>query len=215
MSSVKTKILIVDDHPVVREGLALRINRQSDLQVCGEAGSPAEALRMIAECRPDVLVADLMLESGSGLDLIQDAMSRYPKLLALAVSMQDERIFAPRALKNGARGYIMKQVATEKIVEAIRSILAGHVYLSDEMRLRMLDGLGRAKSGESGTVEQLSDRELEVYRLVGEGFRTREIASKLHLSVKTIETYYERIKKQLNYDDFHQLFREAVLWVNR
>jgi len=211
----KTSVLIVDDHPVVREGLALRINRQPDLEVCGEAESPAEALRQIAACKPDLAIVDLLLKDGSGLELIRDIHTRHPRLPVLALSIQDERLYARRALQAGAKGYIMKQEATDKVVEAIRHVLSGHVYLSDPMRLRLLDSLAGSDSMSFlSPIEQLSDRELEVFRLLGEGLGTRQIAERLHLSVKTVETYCDRIKVRLNLASRSELVRDAVLWVH-
>ncbi len=214
---MKTKagVLIVDDHPVVREGLALRINRQPDLEVCGEAESPAEALGQIAACKPDLAIVDLLLKDGSGLELIRDIQTRHPRLLVLALSIQDERLYARRALQAGAKGYIMKQEATDKVVEAIRYVLSGHVYLSDPMRRRLLDSLaGSDSTSFLSPIEQLSNRELEVFRLLGEGMSTRQIAERLHLSVKTIETYCDRIKVRLNLATRSELVRDAVLWVH-
>jgi DNA-binding NarL/FixJ family response regulator len=211
----KARILIVDDHPTVREGLALRIDRQPDLGVCGEAASRTEALRMIEASRPDVVVVDLVLEDSSGLDLIRDIKGRHPGLPVLALSAKDECLYARRAIQAGARGYIMKREATEGVIEALRQVLAGHVYLSEQMKVRLLDGLAE---GEPQAfllpIEQLSDRELEVFRLLGEGLRTRQIAERLHLSVKTIETYYERIKLGLRLSTLNELMRHAVLWAS-
>ncbi len=214
---MKTKagVLIVDDHPVVREGLALRINRQPDLEVCGEAESPAEALRQIAACKPDLAIVDLLLKDGSGLELIRDIQTRHPLLPVVALSIQDERLYGRRALQAGAKGYIMKQEATDKVVDAIRHVLSGHVYLSDPMRLRLLDSLaGSDSTSFLSPIEQLSNRELEVFRLLGEGLATRQIAARLHLGVKTIETYCDRIKVRLNLASRSELVRDAVLWVH-
>jgi len=211
----KASVLIVDDHPVVREGLALRINRQPDLEVCGEAESPAEALRQIAASGPDLAIVDLLLKDGSGLELIRDIHARHPHLPVLALSILDERVYATRAFQAGAKGYIMKQEATDKVVEAIHHVFSGHVYLSDPMRLRLLDSLaGSDSTSFLSPIEQLSDRELEVFRLLGEGLGTRQIAERLHLSVKTVETYCDRIKVRLNLASRSELVRDAVLWVH-
>jgi len=209
----KTKILLVDDHPVVRDGLAMRIERQPDLTICGQADGYRSALAQIEACRPDLVVVDLLLRDGSGLQLIRDIRSRHPRLPVLVLSMQDERLYARRALRAGARGYLMKGEATEQVVDAIRQILAGHVYLSPAMRVCLLDSLALDGSSEpESPVERLSDRELEVFRLLGEGLRTRQIAARLHLSIKTVETYCERIKGALRVSSHPELIREAVLW---
>lgn len=214
MSQQKARILLVDDHPIVLEGLALRINGQPDLEVCGEATGLADARKAAAECEPDLAVIDLMLKDGSGLELIRDLLAQHPRLRALALSMHDERLFAPRALAAGARGYLMKHEATEKILEAIRQVLAGHVYLSEAMRVRLLDNLARGEvPADQSPMNLLSDRELEVFRLVGEGLETREIAARLQLSVKTVETYYERIKNRLGLASRAEILRHAVLWI--
>ena len=158
---------------------------------------------------------DLLLKDGSGLELIRDVQTRHPRLPVLALSIQDERLYARRALQAGAKGYIMKQEATDKVVEAIRHVLSGHVYLSDPMRLRLLDSLaGSDSTSFLSPIEQLSDRELEVFRLLGEGLGTRQIAERLHLSVKTVETYCDRIKVRLNLASRGELVRDAVLWVH-
>ena len=211
----KTQVLIVDDHPVVWEGLALRINRQPDLAVCGEARSPAAALKLIATAKPDIAVIDLMLRDGGGLDLIRDIATRHPGLPTLVFSGYDERLYAPRALRAGARGYVMKQEATEKVVEAIRYVLDGHICVSKRMQSRFLDGLAKGKTppGDS-PLEHFTDRELEVYRLLGAGLQTRNIAAKLHLSISTIETYCERIKLRLSLESRSDLVRHAAIWAN-
>ena len=199
----KKRILLVDDHPVVRDGLTMRIQRQPDLIVCGEANGCREALAQITTCRPDVVVVDLILPDGSGLQLIRDIKSRHPHLAVLALSMQDERIYARRALQAGAQGYLMKQEVTEQVVEAIRQVLDGHVYVSPSMQRRLLDSLTAGDTPAAGSLaERLTDRELEVFRLLGAGLRTREVAAKLHLSIKTVETYCERIKTSLNLSRF-------------
>lgn len=211
----KTRILLVDDHPVVRDGLAMRIERQPDLTVCGEANGCREALAQIAACQPDLVVVDLVLRDGSGLQLIRDIRARHPRLAVLALSMQDERIYARRALQAGAQGYLMKQEVTESVVEAIRQILDGHVYVSPSMQRRLLDSLTAGEAPHAGPLaERLTDRELEVFRLLGAGLRTREVAAELHLSIKTVATYCERIKTSLNLSSFPELLREAVLWVH-
>jgi DNA-binding NarL/FixJ family response regulator len=211
----KTNILLVDDHPVVRDGLAMRIQRQPDWEVCGESNGCRDALAQILACRPDLVVLDLVLPDGNGLQLIRDIRARYPRVAVLVLSMHDERIYARRALQAGARGYLMKQEATEQVVEAIRQVLDGHVYVSPAMRLRLVDTLAdRGSPAADSPADRLTDRELEVFRLLGEGHRTRAIAAALHVSIKTVETYCERIKTRLNLSSYPELIREAALWAN-
>jgi DNA-binding NarL/FixJ family response regulator len=213
-AQTKAAVLVVDDHPIVRQGLALMIGHESDMAVCAEAESHHDALRAIAEHKPDVAVVDLSLKDQSGLELIKDIKVRYPRLPVLVLSMADEAIYAERALRAGARGYLMKEAATTNVLAAIRCVLGGNVYLSDAMAARML---GRVVGGQGGgvvsPVEQLSDRELEVFRLIGRGLGTAEIATKLHLSPKTIETYRAHIKEKLGIDSATQLLRYAVQFV--
>jgi DNA-binding NarL/FixJ family response regulator len=212
---MKAKVLLVDDHPVVREGLSLRINRQNDMVVCGEAENGAEALEKAAALCPDIVVLDLILRDDNGLDVLKDIKIRHPRLPVLVLSIQDERIYAGRVLQAGARGYIMKQEVTSKVIVAIRQILQGHVYLSDSAGLRLLDSMARGNpQPQRSPVEHLSNRELEVYRLLGEGLTTRAVAQKLHVSIKTVETYCERIKSHLHLATRNELLREAVLWVH-
>jgi DNA-binding NarL/FixJ family response regulator len=210
----RTRILIVDDHPAVREALALRIGRQRDLEVCGEAADMTEALRLVAETQPDVAVIDISLKIGNGIDLIKRIKDRKPHVRVLVWSMHSESLYAERALRAGALGYVNKDQATDQIVEAIRKVLAGKPYLSEAMTERML----RRAVGAGGQavprlpVDTLADRELEVFRLIGEGVKTAEIAERLHLSVKTVETYRDRIRQKLNLSDGTELARYATQW---
>ena len=208
------RVLIVDDHPVVREGLGRRINRQDDMEVCGEAETRSDALDLIASGRPDLVIVDLALKDSSGLDLIKDIKVRLPDLPVLVLSMQDESVYAERALKAGARGYVMKHEATDKVILAARQVLAGKVYLSEKLSSRFLDILFGRK-GEQGASpgELLTDRELEVFELLGRGLATRQIAEQLHLSVKTVEAYREHIKDKLKLAGSHELLHRAFLWV--
>jgi DNA-binding NarL/FixJ family response regulator len=215
--SGKKKILIVDDHPVVREGLALRIGRQPDLEVCGEAGDVAEALQVLGHVRPDVAIIDIALKSGSGLDLIKRVKARDESIRLLVWSMYSETHYAERALRAGALGYITKEQATEKIIEAIRRVLAGKVYLSEPMAEQLL---GRAVGGGGEQLTRpllatLSDRELEVFRLIGEGLDTTQIAAQMRLSPKTVETYRARIKEKLHLTSSRELLRQAVQWLGQ
>ena len=211
----KREVLIVDDHPIVRQGLAQMINQEDDLHVCGQAEDAHEAMRAIRQLQPDMVTVDISLKESSGIELIKDIKVQYPNLPVLTLSMHDEGIYAERALRAGARGYIMKQEATEKVVTAIRRVLAGEVYVSEGMAAKMVSKLvsGPADAGGS-PVDRLSDRELEVFRLIGAGYGTREMAEKLHLSIKTIETYRAHIKEKLDLVDANELLRTAITWVN-
>ena len=214
-SKPAARVLIVDDHPAVREALALRIGRQRDLEVCGEAADIGEALRLLAETQPDVAVIDISLKTGSGIELIKRIKGRNDHVRMLVWSMHSESLYAERALRAGALGYINKEQATEQIVEAIRQVLAGKVWLSETMAERMLKrsvGAGRQEITRS-PVETLADRELEVFRLIGEGAKTNEIAKQLHLSIKTIETYRDRIRRKLDLSDGMKLVHFATQWV--
>ena len=211
----RTRVLIVDDHPAVREALAFRIGRQSDLQVCGEAADVAEALRLLAKTQPDVAVVDISLKTGNGIDLIKRIKDRNDHVRMVVWSMHSESLYAERALRAGALGYVNKDQATDTIVEAIRRVLAGKVYLSDAMTERLLQ---RAVGGEAiaalrSPVEILADRELEVFRLIGAGVKTTNIAEQMHLSIKTIETYRDRIRKKLDLKDGSELAHYATRWI--
>ena len=207
-------VLVVDDHPIVRQGLALMIGHEPDLRVCAEAETHHDALQAIANHQPDVAIVDLSLKDESGLELIKDIKVRYPRLPVLVLSMADEGIYAERVLRAGASGYMMKEEATEKVLAAIRCVLAGNVYLSDAMAARMLQRFvdGRTDAGAS-PVDRLSDRELEVFQLIGRGLGTAQIAKKLHLSPKTIETYRAHIKDKLGLESATQLLRRAIQFV--
>jgi DNA-binding NarL/FixJ family response regulator len=211
----KSQILIVDDHPAVREALAMRIGRQPDLKVCGEAADVSEALRLIAETDPEVAVIDISLKSGNGIDLIKRIRDRNDRVRVLVWSMHSESLYAERALRVGALGYITKDQATDRIVEAIRRVLEGRVWLSDAMAERLLQravGVGRPEVARS-PLDALADRELEVFRLIGAGVKTAEIAERLHLSVKTVETYRDRIRQKLDLSDGTKLAQYAAQWV--
>ena len=219
MNGSKTKkrarILIVDDHPAVREALALRIGRQRDMEVCGEAGDLGDALRQLIDNQPDVAVVDITLKSGSGIDLVKRIKDRNSHVRILIWSMHNESLYAERALRAGAFGYVNKDQATDTIVDAIRQVLAGKVYLSEAMTERMLH---RAVGGEEEEIvrsplDVLADRELEVFRHIGEGIKTAEIAKRLHLSVKTVETYRDRIRQKLHLKGGTELVHYATQWV--
>ncbi len=209
----RKKIFIVDDHPIMRRGLAELINLEKDLVVCGEAESAQTALEFIKLHEPDVALVDLSLKNESGLELIKDIKVRFPDLLMLVLSMHDEAFYAERVLRAGAKGYIMKGQATGLVLVAIRKILAGEVYLSEAISSKILRNITGGKTEKAGSsVDQLSDRELEVFRLIGAGFGTRQIAEKFSRSVKTVETYREHIKQKLDLKDSAQLTQTAIQW---
>ncbi len=209
-----SKIIIVDDHPIVRQGLAALINQQEDMEVCAQAADGREAMEQIGRLKPDLVTIDLTLGDSGGLELIKNIKSRYPDLPMLVVSIHDEVLYAERVLRAGARGYIMKQEATENVTEAIGKVLAGQVYVSEGMSDRIVRSfLGGAEKTKPASISSLSDRELEVFRLIGQGYGTRKIAEMLHLSIKTIETYRAHIKFKLDLDNAAHLLQYAVQWV--
>jgi DNA-binding NarL/FixJ family response regulator len=209
------KIMIVDDHALVRLGLAQLISHEPDMDVCGDARDADEALEKIEELRPDLVIVDISLQRGNGIELTKSLKARYPDVKVLISSMHDESLFAERALHAGALGYINKQEATDKVVEAIRHVLDGQIYLSPEMTNHLLHRLGNHRDDplERPSLDSLSDREWEVFELIGRGRSTRQIAEQLHLSIKTIETHREHIKEKLNLTNSAELTRHAVHWV--
>ena len=211
----RARVLIVDDHPAVREALALRIGRQTDLEVCGEAADLGEALRLVAETRPDVAVIDISLKTGCGIDLIKRIKDRQDTVRMLVWSTHSESLYAERALLAGALGYITKDQATDTIVEGIRRVLDGKVYLSDAMVETMLQRTvgGEQKHLTRSPLDALANRELEVFRLIGQGEKTTGIAKRLHLSVKTVETYRDRIRQKLDLTNGTELAHYATTWM--
>ena len=211
----RARVVIVDDHPAVRAALALRIGRQPDLKVCGEAANMSEALRLIADTEPDVAVVDISLTTGNNIDLIKRIKGGNDHIRILVWSMHSESLYAERAIRAGALGYINKDQATDRIVEAIRRVLAGKVWLSEAMTDRMLQQTVGTARGEvtRSPLQPLTDRELEVFRLIGAGVKTVQIAERLHLSVKTVETYRDRIRQKLNLADGTKLALYATQWV--
>jgi DNA-binding NarL/FixJ family response regulator len=208
------KILIVDDHPIVREGLAARLGRQPDFEVCGEAEDVADALDKVKSARPDVVIVDLSLKSGQGLDLIKRIKALDMDTKMLVSSMYDESLYAERSLRAGAMGYVNKQEVSEKIIDAIRLVVDGKIYLSPRMTERLLQrAVGAAPQLVQSPFETLTDRELEIFKMIGKGMTTRQIANELHLSVKTVETHRENIKGKLTLPNSAELSREAVQWV--
>ena len=213
-SGRKRQVFLVDDHPIVRDGLTQLVNREADLAVCGEAGEARAALRVIMAARPDIVVLDISLDGPDGLELLKDIREHLPDLPVLVLSMHDESVYAERALRAGANGYIMKHEASEKVLLAVRRILNREVYVSDQISEKMLrQYVGRTAGVNRSPIEDLTDRELEVYRMIGEGHGTREIAEKLHLSVKTVETYQAHIKEKMSFRSARQLVQHAIQWV--
>jgi DNA-binding NarL/FixJ family response regulator len=214
-AATRTKIFLVDDHPLVRDWLTQLIQREGDLTVCGEAEDTHEALTKIEEVKPDIVIADISLKSTHGLELVKDLQVRLPTLPVLVLSMHDESLYAERVLRAGAKGYITKQEATKKILLAIRRVLSGEIYISEKMSSRMVNKmvLGRA-SEQKSAIERLTDRELEVFQLIGSGQGTRRIAAELHLGIKTVESYRARIKEKLKLEDGTQLLQQAIQWVH-
>lgn len=213
----KQQILLVDDHPIVCEGLIQRINSEPDLAVCGQASDAHGALAAVPKHKPDIVIVDVALGNGaSGVELIKDIKVRWPKLPTLVLSMHDEALYAERSLRAGAKGYVMKQEQPEVLVRAIQQVLRGHVYLSDKVKNTIVERLGGAQPDLNGkmtsAVERLSDRELEIFQLIGDGFATHEIADRLHLSMKTVATHRENIKRKLDLKAAEELTRFAIHW---
>ncbi|HMO51730.1 MAG TPA: response regulator transcription factor [Kiritimatiellia bacterium] len=211
----KTRVLVVDDHVIVREGFVALINLSENLEVCGQAAGVADALRAIERAKPDLLIVDLVLHQGDGMDLIKMVKAQYPEIVILVISMQDETVYAERVLRAGARGYIMKNQSSELFMEAIRTILAGDIYVSRAMNARMLKKLTqRNGSGTNHQVAGLTDRELQIYQMIGSGMKRREIAVSLGISPKTVEAHREKMKQKLGLKDAQALFKSATLWVD-
>jgi DNA-binding NarL/FixJ family response regulator len=209
----KRRILLVDDHPLLRQGIGQLINEQPDLMVCGEAEDRASALQAAESTRPELAVVDISLKSQHGLELIKDFKVRFPGLLMLVLSMHDESFYGERALRAGARGYIMKREASEKVLEAIRHVLGGGVYASNRITGNILNKVtGWAGTSARPSLSVLSDRELEVLMLIGKGNGSRQIAKQLNLSVKTIEAHRANIKLKLNLESSHEVLQHAIRW---
>ena len=209
---MKRKVLVVDDHPIVREGLAQMINREPDLSVCGDAEDMRGAVQLLDTLRPDILILDISLKGPDGLDLVKHIRARDPELPVLILSMHDESIYAERALRAGANGYIMKQEATDNVLVALRRILSHEVYLSSRVTNKMLHQFVGGRTVETGkpSLDDLSDRELEVLRLIGAGRGTRQIAEELHLSIKTVESYQAHLKEKLLLKNSRELVQYAI-----
>jgi|SRR5580765_599915 DNA-binding NarL/FixJ family response regulator len=213
MSAAKAKIFIVDDHPLVREWLTNLIDQTSDLIVCGGAEDAKTALQAIGSSGAALAIIDLSLGGSSGIDLIRSIRTMYPKVSMIVLSMHDERVYAERSIRAGARGYIMKRESTKKIIEAIHEVLRGNMYLSKELTELFAEKFvsGAPANGDQ-PIAQLSDRELEVFQLIGQGYETREIAKSLNVNIKTVQTYCTRIKDKLKFSTGAELLREAVRW---
>jgi len=203
----------VDDHPVVREGLAENINGQTDLMICAEADDRHEAMEAIKRANPDLVIVDRALKTSSGIELIKDIHSCWPRLAILVVSMHDATLYAERALRAGAKGYLTKQEATRSIIEAIRRVLNGEIYLNERTATKMLGRLSSSPDSVTDpVVDVLAEREMQVFELTGHGFSTRQIAERLHIDVKTVETYRARIKEKLRLKDSNELLQLAIRW---
>ena len=210
------RVLIVDDHPMMRTGLAQLIGNEPDLKVCAEADNARQGLEAVSKLSLDLVLLDISLPDKSGLELLKVIRAIRPELPVLVVSMHDELVFAERVLRAGGRGYIMKQEGGQKYLQAIRQVLAGQIYVSEKMSARILESLSGSQTEKPGTspVQRLSDREFEVFQLIGQGLGTREIAQRLHLSVKTIEVHRINIKEKLQVKTATELVRFAVRWAD-
>src|ERR1700744_4464935 len=209
----KTKIYLVDDHPLVREWLTNLIQHQPDLVICGESEDAPTALQGIRAAKPDVAIVDLALKNGSGMELIKDVKALAPNVAVIVLSMHDEKLYAERALRAGARGYIMKRETAKKVITAIRQVLAGKVYMSEAMAAAFAEKFVDGRLRASGSpVEQLSDRELEVFQLLGKGYETRRVAEMMKVSMKTVQAHCAHIKEKLKLTNAAELLREAVRW---
>jgi DNA-binding NarL/FixJ family response regulator len=211
-----TNVFLVEDHPIVREGVGRLIEKEPDMTICGEAENGTEALTRIERVRPDVVLVDLSLENSSGLDLIQDLRLRWPKMPVLVLSMYDEMYYAERVLRAGAMGYVMKQEAPRKIIQAIRTVLTGKLFVSEKVSEKMLQVIANpAGDVLTSPLDRLSNREIQVFQLIGEGLSNQEVADTLMLSVKTVESHIERIKDKLDIRSGRELHQRAIEWVMR
>lgn len=207
------RILLVDDHPIVRQGLAALISGERDLTVCGEADDPDQGLEQIEKLNPDIVVSDLSFGGLSGIELIKDIRARWPRMPVLILSMHDEAHYADRALRAGAMGYIMKGAGGQRVLEAIRQVLSGQIYLSPEVTTQLVKtAIEGPHDAAASPIDQFSDRELEVFALIGQGLSTRQIAKKLHLSTKTIDSHRSKIKSKLNLKNSTELVHHAIRW---
>ncbi|PAP75936.1 response regulator [Rubrivirga marina] len=209
-----TRLLLVDDHPLLRQGIAMTIEAEPDLSVVAQAGDADEALALFAEAAPDLVITDISLPGANGLELMKNLLTLRPDLPVLVVSRHDEDLYAERAVRAGARGYVSKLAAGDQIVTAIRRVLRGGIHLSEDLKDRMLFGAAAGvKDATQTPLEVLSDRELEVFEMTGRGIPTREISERLHLSIKTVESYRSRLKTKLGLSNGTELIKHAVAWV--
>jgi DNA-binding NarL/FixJ family response regulator len=207
------RVILVDDHPITCKGVAALIDQQPDMRVCGQARNAPAGLGLVEKFTPHIAVVDVSLKGTSGIEFVKSALSMRPQLLVLMMSMYDEMLYAPRAFRAGARGYIMKQEASENILVAMRQIIGGKPYISERLNQSLTERMMRTRSREVvDPVDQLSDREMEVFELIGDGYTTRQIAEHLNLSVKTIDSYREHLKVKLNIDDAPHLLQHAIRW---
>lgn len=212
-SPCRKRILILDDHPMTRHGLAQLISREADLEVCGEADAAPQALSCVGSVRPNLVLADITLPGKSGLEFIKDMTAMHPRVSVLVISMHDETVYAERVLRAGGRGYVMKSEGGAKVLEAIRRVLQGEVYLSPAMASELLGSLGRPRPNAGGrALAALTDREFEIFQLIGQGLSTQEISQRLHLSVKTVGTHRVHIKTKLHVHTGSELLKRAVHW---
>lgn len=210
----KARILLVDDHPIVREGISRLLAPHDDMEIVGEAAGAEEALAVYEDLRPDLTIVDISLEDRDGLSLIKEMLGRWPGAKTLVLSMHGERLYAERCLRAGARGYVMKQESPETLLEALREVLGGGVYTSSQIKAALLERVTRGDV-EAAPMGELTDRELEIFRMIGQGTPSVEIATRLRLSPKTVDTYRDRIKKKLGVKTGAELMQRAVLWVSR
>ena len=202
----------MDDHPILREGISQLISREDDMEVCGEAEDATGALKVAQETNPDVALVDISLKDSNGIDLIRDMLARWPKMPILVLSMHSEAFYAERVFKLGARGYLTKGEPGTKVIEGLRKVLNGDSYVSEQIATRMVDKMIGGRQGSSFPIDRLSDREFQVFHMIGQGIQSREIAEKLHLSVKTVDTHRENIKTKLKIKDATELLKTAIQW---
>ncbi len=208
---MKSKVYLVDDHPLLRDGITRLINRQKDLTVCGESENISGALKGIPEKKPDIAIVDLTLEDGSGLSLVEKLSSSHSTLPVLVLSMHDESVYAERCLKAGARGYIMKREPPKEVLSALRTILEGRLYISEKLGPKLINKfLSNKLKPSQSPVDYLTTRELEVYQLIGKGLQKKEIAEQLNLRIKTVENYTEHLKKKMNFKNLHETITHAI-----
>ncbi len=211
----KVKIFLVDDHPIIRQGIKQVVERNEDMVVIGEASNANEAIKDINKLQPDLAIVDIMLDgSVNGIELVRSIRERFPKIHSIVLSMHDESIYAERAIRSGARGYIMKEVAPKNIVEAIRTVLSGELYISESQSKKIIDKLVHGSVDTDGlSLDSLSDREFEIFQLLGNGFSTKEIAGKLSLSIYTVESHKRNIKTKMKLGSSSEVIKHAIQWV--